>query len=351
MEISAQVDTLCQQGEVFSLNGEHGKLAKSFWGWLAKLDPHMREPAPDTIGSVSGERLHVQWWTDHTGGWFATQVFDKATRSAWELFLVPGSAGQPMAGRRLCMGDTPALEVLDGLWLEVFGEAIDSPAAQARYPAFSELVAAGSSPSGVTAVRDDSAHVARLQSDVDYWKHLATSLSKAALTRESVYTPPPPADSPPAPSDCVTAPRKWGLKDIAEYAEANAHRITILQRAISATKRSSFENPDLLYACLELLATEYTAVKTGKADRNAFKAKAEAMGVDFGGSVDPSVAGELGDLYFIRLGGRRRFLDQHLGKGGARDPRYCMRVYFCWDESSQLVVIGHMPSHLPTSYT
>ena len=55
--------------------------------------------------------------------------------------------------------------------------------------------------------------------------------------------------------------------------------------------------------------------------------------------------------YFIRLGGRRRFLDQHLGKGSARDPRYCMRIYFCWDEDTNRVVIGHMPSHLPTSYT
>lgn len=60
---------------------------------------------------------------------------------------------------------------------------------------------------------------------------------------------------------------------------------------------------------------------------------------------------KLGDPYFIRLGGRR-FLDTHLGKGSARDPtvRPTLRIYFCWDEDKRRVVIGHMPSHLPTSY-
>lgn len=73
-----------------------------------------------------------------------------------------------------------------------------------------------------------------------------------------------------------------------------------MQRAISATKRSTFEQPALLYECLELLANEYTQVKTGKADRNAFRDKARSIGIDFGGSVDPSVAGEMGELYFVR---------------------------------------------------
>ena len=122
-----------------------------------------------------------------------------------------------------------------------------------------------------------------------------------------------------------------------------------MPRAIAATKRSTFEQPALLFECLELLATEYTQVKTGKADRFAFKNKAESLGLDFGGSVEPSVAGEMGDLYFVRWHGRRQFLDQHLCKGNARDPRFCMRIYFFYDEDTQKVIVGHMPSHLPTS--
>ena len=126
-------------------------------------------------------------------------------------------------------------------------------------------------------------------------------------------------------------------------------RITILPRAISATKRSPYENAAFLYDCLELLATEYTQVKTGAADRFAFKEKADAMGLDYGGSVDPTRAGERGDQYFIRWRGRRRFLDQHITKGSARDPRFCLRIYFTFDEDEQKVVVGSMPAHLDTS--
>ena len=39
----------------------------------------------------------------------------------------------------------------------------------------------------------------------------------------------------------------------------------------------------------------------------------------------------------------------HLCKGNARDPRFCMRIYFFYDENTQKVIVGHMPSHLPTS--
>ena len=136
------------------------------------------------------------------------------------------------------MGDASAIELLDTLWLEVFAPLVGSQVDEARYPVFGELVAAGSNPNGVTTVRDDAAMVARLEADVAYWKHLAVSLSKTALTRETPYTPPTPAEAILAASDSAPTARKWGLKDIAEYAEANAHRITILQRAVSATKRS-----------------------------------------------------------------------------------------------------------------
>ncbi|CAN7639741.1 hypothetical protein LJR129_004941 [Acidovorax sp. LjRoot129] len=318
---------------------------------LATLDPHLRAPAGDTIGSMTGDRLHVQWWCDPTGKWFAAQVMDAATQGVWEAFLLPASTGQPLVGRRLCMGDTPASDALDELWMDVFAGLLSETHPAARYPTFSELVAAGSNPAGVTAVREETTLLARLQADVEYWKHLAKSLSKAAIAAESTYSPPPAFLAPPAPPDSAGAPRQWQLKDIAEWAQANEHRIVIMQRAISATKRSTFEQPALLYECLELLANEYTQVKTGKADRNAFRDKARSIGIDFGGSVDPSVAGEMGELYFVRRGGRRRFLDQHLIKGNARDPRFCMRVYFCYDEEEQKVIVGHMPSHLPTSYT
>lgn len=355
MELTpSQISTGCRRGEVCGVDSTHPHypaLARAFWDKLAVLDPQLRAPAADSIGSMTGDRLHVQWWCDTTGKWFAAQVMDAAALGAWEVFLVPGSAGQPLAGRRLCMGDASASEVLDELWLEVFAASLSHSHPSARHPTFTELVAAGSNPAGITAVRDESALLARLQSDVEYWKHLAKSLSKATDAPESTYAPAPAFSAPVAQSAATESPRQWELKDIAEWAQANQDRIIIMPRAISATKRSTFGQPALLYECLELLANEYTQVKTGKADRHAFRDKARSLGVDFGGSVEPSVAGEMGELYFVRWGGRRRFLDQHLVKGNARDPRFCMRIYFCWAEDHQRVIVGHMPSHLPTSYT
>jgi len=80
-----------------------------------------------------------------------------------------------------------------------------------------------------------------------------------------------------------------------------------------------------------------------------FVAQLAAEELQLEGSVAPSVAGEQGDAYFVSWKGRRRFMDLHLRKGGGRDERYCLRVYFFWDEQLQKVVVGWLPSHLSNS--
>jgi len=337
--------------EVFRVDPAHARyplLCEAFWAHLGRLDEHIAAPHADTLGLAHGGHLQVQWWTDETGQFFAAQVMDARTGGLWEVFHVPTGAGTPVVGRRLCMGSPAALESLDALWLEVFADVLGDPAPIKRHPAFVELVAAGTNPAGVVTVHDDLARIAKLQSDVYYWSHLAKTLDKASSARVSPYSPPTEPDASPEVQDSSAGPRQWGLKDIGEWARLNEDRIIIMQRAISTTKRGSYENPALLYECLELLATEYTQVKTGQADRNAFKNRADSMGVEYGGSVEPSVAGELGDLYFIRWNGRRQFLDQHLSKGNARDPRFCLRIYFLFCPVVQKVIVGHMPTHLPT---
>ncbi|MDO8279353.1 MAG: hypothetical protein Q7T63_14645 [Burkholderiaceae bacterium] len=139
------------------------------------------------------------------------------------------------------------------------------------------------------------------------------------------------------------------MRELDEWSAINSDRIVILPRAIAAAKRSEFVKPELVYAGLELLASTYRAVKKGEMDRHILKAEVDALGFLIGGSVDPSVAGELGDEYFVRWRGRRRFLDQHMGKGSARDVRHTMRIYWTWDEDDEVCVVGWLPSHLATS--
>ncbi len=40
-----------------------------------------------------------------------------------------------------------------------------------------------------------------------------------------------------------------------------------------------------------------------------------------------------------------------LKKGISREARYCFRLYFCYDEETQQVVVGWLPSHLDTRAT
>ena len=107
MSILADTQQAIHQGELFGMGGAQASISaisESFWSSLGKLDSILTAPAPDTIGSMSGERLHVQWWCDPTGQWFAAQVMDSASAGVWEVFLVPGRTGAPFAGKRLCMG-------------------------------------------------------------------------------------------------------------------------------------------------------------------------------------------------------------------------------------------------------
>ena len=52
------------------------------------------------------------------------------------------------------------------------------------------------------------------------------------------------------------------------------------------------------------------------------------------------------DLYSVQYGGARRSLDRHLKGSDSRDRRYGFRLYFFWDDESQIVVVGWLPSHL-----
>lgn len=62
-------------------------------------------------------------------------------------------------------------------------------------------------------------------------------------------------------------------------------------------------------------------------------------------------ANRLGDPILGPLG-LLNLLETWIGllRGGSstKDNRYCLRIYFFWDDSRQKVVVGHLPSHLET---
>lgn len=87
-------------------------------------------------------------------------------------------------------------------------------------------------------------------------------------------------------------------------------------------------------------------MRTGFITRGEFDEVCRELGIEEKASIADSAAGELGDTYFVMHHGRRKKMDRHLIKGTSRDPRYCLRIYFFWDEDDSQVVVCSLPQHL-----
>lgn len=129
----------------------------------------------------------------------------------------------------------------------------------------------------------------------------------------------------------------------------HAHRVVVLPRALGACKKALYEEPAAVFKALAVLAGPYWEHRTGKLGLAEFEQAVQSAGFRLSGSTVPSIAGEQGEAYFVPWRGRRRFLEWHLAKGGGRDERYCLRVYFFWCEETERAVVGWLPSHLPNS--
>lgn len=130
-------------------------------------------------------------------------------------------------------------------------------------------------------------------------------------------------------------------------------RITLLPRAERSLKDACFEDVELVYKALKLLATSYYKYRMGEIDRSIFLQDCKSVdpGLEESGAITEVAAGMEGDTYDIQYRGEKRRLERHLTKGNSRDRRYCLRIYFFWDDDDQIVVIGDLPYHLDTSAT
>ena len=330
----------------------HTSLRHIFWSHLIELDPILQVPDVDSVGSCRGDRFQVQWWTADDGLHFAMQTLDTQLGQQWEAFAIPVSAERTVAGLRTNWSASNEVQDAHDIWSTAFKRYVGPLTSACRHPSFIEIVAAASNPSGINMVRDDRAQLEHLRHDLEYWQSLARAQEKSArkevaiLRRQSISGPKQAPDSQP-PSTATT----WRFRDIDRWAAQNAERIVILPRAISATKDSIYDAPEVLYQALELLASSYTQWRLGIIDRSAFDEQARNIGVELRRSVSPAAASAHGDQYFVRWAGAKHFLDQHLTKGVSRDPRYCLRIYFFFDEIAGRVVVGSMPNHLDTGAT
>ncbi len=127
--------------------------------------------------------------------------------------------------------------------------------------------------------------------------------------------------------------------------------VEIHNRAFRGIKKSVYEDPSLIYRALLLLRDWYVPMRReGGAERRAAYEKARQ---DL--KLDDQPVGEAvkthADQYTVDYDGRPRVLDRHLKKGVAHDEKRSFRLYYFWDDESQCVVVGWLPSHLDNSLT
>ena len=141
------------------------------------------------------------------------------------------------------------------------------------------------------------------------------------------------------------------LDELEQWAATHlAGTVELHNRALRGAKDSEYEDVSVIYQALLLLRDYYVPMRRhgGAELRQAFDQRCQELGIEEQQSFAGNRAGEQGDTYFIRMGQRRVELDRHLKKGNSREPRYCFRLYFFWDDTTSQVVVGWLPSHLST---
>ena len=129
-------------------------------------------------------------------------------------------------------------------------------------------------------------------------------------------------------------------------------KIVLSKRAERSLKNARFEDVRLVFEAVKLLGTEYCKMKAGLIERADFESKCSELYLQETATISDNRAGEKDDTYYLKdENGRRRKLERHLKKGSDREEKYCLRIYFYWDDDSNKVVIGDLPGHLETRAT
>lgn len=333
--------------------------SSSFDTFLHSVTQRLREALaadelelPDGVGEFAAPRGRVEFAVCRPQQFAALRWQEGDT--GLETFFVTPEGMLAQCGIRL-QPSTPELTASPVQWFDALRQGGSLKEPRKPLPNFLQLVALLASSGHVQLPASEPlAETQELRRELDYLKDLSDDqgeelrhlrarvrdLSKLAM-RSSLSD----AEGP----RVAIAEDVADLSGLPDWAKANEDRIVVLPRALNGAKKSLYLRPELVYRGLEYLAGAYRDYRLNRIGReDADKVLLEA-GLRVAGSAAPTVAGEQGDAYFVSWNGRRRFLEFHLGKGGGRDERYCLRIYYFWDDESSRVVVGSLPAHLSNS--
>jgi len=325
------------------------RVRESLWRGLQEMDGHLQDlPSTAGCGEAIGGHLVVRFAADCADTLFACEVLDRRQGSCFEMGFAKPEGQQPLAFWRHVSG-SHSEAAAPALWTRAVEGASMADHTPKVTPSFLLLAGVLQSGPAPMALIENTEAKAMLADDLAYWRGTAKSQARVIERLQQAPRYAYVGDGDAGAQMLASAPtpqRTWTLRDLGEWAGLNEERIIVLPRAVSATRKSEYQDAAALYAALELLASTYRLVKLGQAAREQLQAEADALRMELRGSVEPFNAT---DEYFVRWAGRRRFLDQHICKGGSRDPRFTLRVYFTWDEELKKVIVGWCPGHLSNS--
>ncbi len=143
------------------------------------------------------------------------------------------------------------------------------------------------------------------------------------------------------PDSEASLPTEWtGFADWCD--DVLSGRVTLASRARREVKSALFEDPQLAARCLLWLANEYRDSRLNGSSGDLRKALENGIYNDRVG----------GDSFDFKWNSRNVPVEWHIKNGGnTHDPQRCLRIYYFWDEESQMVVVVTMPAHIRTGAT
>ncbi|GLQ40605.1 hypothetical protein GCM10007902_04540 [Dyella nitratireducens] len=137
------------------------------------------------------------------------------------------------------------------------------------------------------------------------------------------------------------------FEDLREWAARQlSGRLVITPKAERAALHSPHEDVSHVYDCLYFLGTTYRDLKRGVGDKALYDQEMAQLGIRISKTGKAVDTARFEDEYSVVWEGYRYKLDMHLAGSDSFDPRYTLRIYYAWDAEQQLIVVGHLPTHL-----
>lgn len=163
----------------------------------------------------------------------------------------------------------------------------------------------------------------------------------------------------PTSNDAVTEkapeplPHPDHLDDLDKWADDHLHgRVVVVSKAAKAARKSTFANPRLVYRTLKALASAYWPMRFTKDmdKKDEWSGFLTEEGLTNGPVGNAVTQHRYSDAYYAPWHNRRVLLDRHIQGSNNRTEELCFRLYYHVDTERQVIVVGHLPTHLPNIF-